>query len=247
MPQSPELTPQTAHAVQPHAGHRFFELAGIATFFVLEGWLAWRAYQSATTTGQWLLVGVALLAGYVGADFVSGMIHWLFDRYGSVTTPVVGANFITPFREHHVDPKGITRHDFVETNGNNCIATAPVLAGALMLPIASSDWALFAATSLGSLCLFVFGTNQFHKWSHLDNPPGYVQLLQDARLVLGRAHHDVHHTPPFDRYYCITTGWLNPLLTWLGFFPKLEALIFAVTGVRGGADDAQTVAQRARP
>lgn len=245
MPQTPDLTPNVAQPEHTHSAHRLFELTGIATFFVLEGWLAWRAWDSAGSTGQGLLVGLALLAGYVGADFVSGMIHWLFDRYGSVSTPVVGANFIAPFREHHVDPKGITRHDFVETNGNNCIATAPVLAGALMLPMASSDVALFAATALGSLCLFVFGTNQFHKWSHLDNPPQYVQLLQDARLVLGRGHHDVHHTPPFDRYYCITTGWLNPLLTWVGFFPKLEALIYALTGVRGGADDEQTVAQRA--
>jgi hypothetical protein len=226
------------------APHRALEMAGIATFFCLEVWLAGRVLTLAHTGLQLWLVAAAVLVGYVGADFASGVIHWLFDRYGSVTTPVFGSNFITPFREHHVDPKGITRHDFVETNGNNCIATAPILGAALFLPMASSDVALFAAAALGSLCLFVFATNQFHKWSHLDNPPAYVQLLQDAHLVLGRAHHDVHHTKPYDRYYCITTGWLNPLLTWIGFFPKVEAVIFALTGVRGGDDDARTVEQR---
>lgn len=224
--------------------HRLFEITGIAAFASLQTWLVVRLLGAVSDSTAGIALGLALFAGYVAADFASGLIHWGFDRYGTVTTPVVGANFIAPFREHHVDPKGITRHDFVETNGNNCIATAPVLVLAHLLPLGEATWALMAAGLLASLTLFVFGTNQFHKWSHEDKPPALVDFLQRAHLILGREHHDVHHSPPFDKYYCITTGWLNPLLTKVRFFERVEAAIFRLTGHRAGEDDAKQVAAR---
>jgi hypothetical protein len=89
-------------------GHRMLELLGIATFVVLAFLIAGYVYRGLANFGYlWLLPILALLA-YLAADLVSGFVHFLADSFGSADTLIVGPNFIGPFRDHHVDPKGIT-------------------------------------------------------------------------------------------------------------------------------------------
>ena len=174
----------------------------------------------------WWLGPGAALAAFIAADFVSGFVHFVGDTFGHPDMPVVGPSFIRPFREHHVDPRGITRHDFIETNGNNCLVCVPVAwAIYAWFPATTDIWLHFFVAFWGWLFLWVFMTNQFHKWAHLEEPPGWIVKLQRWRLILSPDHHDIHHTPPFDTYYCITTGWLNPLLARVRFFPITEAVI----------------------
>lgn len=216
--------------------HRALEILSIAAMVLLVGTLDWRLWvmiTSAATAWTFACVGIA---AYLAADLGSGIVHWMADRYGTCDTILVGPNLVRPFREHHSDPEDITRHDFVETNGNNCLICLPILLTTwLAAPVAAGDpWAVGLTAFPVLLCSFVFATNQFHKWAHTEQPPLIARALQNAGLILGREHHQIHHTKPFDTYYCITTGWLNWPLYKLGFFPTLEWLVFSLSRIRAG-------------
>jgi hypothetical protein len=220
---SQDTVPARTYDYSP--AHRFLEVCGIAGLALI---VALGLYECSLGLGLfpeagWWVIPSTLIMAYLAADFVSGLVHFLGDTFGDEKTWLLGEAFIKPFREHHIDPRGITRHDFIETNGNNCIVSIP---GAFcfyyFIPARHELWALWLLGFCMLLVVGVFMTNQFHKWAHLEKPPAWIQRLQAWRLILGTDHHDVHHTPPFDRYYCITTGWLNPVLDKLHFFPALQ-------------------------
>jgi len=193
---------------------------------------------------SWLIVTSCLLS-MVFADLFSGLLHWGADTWGSFDTPLFGKTFIRSFREHHVDPVRMTQHDFVETNGDNFMVIAPFLAYlAFGVEIREGSYTdCFLVNFLLYLCVWVALTNQIHKWAHLLKPPRMVALLQDFNIILSRKDHQVHHHTPFDRYYCITNGWLNPILGAIGFWKRMEIAISAITGAVPRQDDAYWTVQ----
>lgn len=232
---SPAMPARPEALTEYTAAHRSLEISAIVVFGALVSYLFWRL-ASATSISQLWIIGAAAVTGYVAADFISGIVHWLFDTWGSVDTPLLGRSFIRPFREHHADAMSITRHDFIETNGNNCLASLPVLAGACFLP-AATDAGIFALAFLLFTSLGVLATNQFHKWAHVEHPGSIVRQLQRWHLILPSEHHRVHHAAPYATHYCITTGWLNPLLRAADFHRRMERLVTAVTGVEPRRDE----------
>lgn len=210
--------------------HRTLEIAAILVAAVLCCWLVARLAGAMHPYKGWIVAG-AVLAGYIAADLISGLAHWMFDTWGSPDTPVLGRSFIQPFREHHSDPMSITRHGFIETNGNNCIAALPVLVSACVVPT-STRGGLFASALLLSMSVGLLATNQIHKWAHAEDPGWVVRRLQGWRLILSREHHRVHHAAPYATHYCITTGWLNAAFERADVHRRLERGITTVTGVR---------------
>lgn len=233
-------TPRSAETLAQgySRGMRALEVFSIVSFLGLVSALAFKLWRPALDHP--VQVAVAGFLGFLAADLVSGLVHWLADTWGSPELPVIGPSLIRPFRHHHVDPLEITRHDFVETNGANCLISLPVAAAALLIATyVTSGWGLFVATFLGSLVAWVMGTNQFHKWSHTEVPPRPVMLMQRLGVILPAKHHALHHSAPYDRNYCITVGWWNRPLNAIGFFRGMERLITRVTGHIPRADDLQ--------
>lgn len=184
-------------------------------------------------------ISIALVFGALLADMFSGLVHWGADTWGTLNTPFFGKSFIRSFREHHVDPFKITVHDTIETNGDNAMLTFPSLALLSFVNIREGYHTdLFIVCFLFSLTIWVAITNQIHKWAHMRKPPSFINILQKYNILLSRKEHQIHHHNPFDRYYCITNGWLNPVLTSFCFWKRLEVLISSYSSNTPRQDDA---------
>jgi len=178
----------------------------------------------------------ALAAGALLADFGSGIVHWIADTWGSESLPVLGRRFLRPFRVHHVNPRDILRRDFIDLNGDVAMLTLPIFAAAWLVP-SSSEAGRLAAVLLFAFAATALPTNQIHQWAHRPDPPDLVAWLQQRGVILNRARHARHHTPPFVSNYCIATGWCNRALSAMGFFPALERGIERITGIEPRRDE----------
>ena len=202
------------------------KVAGVVVSSVLFAILIVRIVTAVVAgTSGWLVLP-AFLLGYLGADLLSGTVHWFCDTFFEEDTPVIGKIVIQPFREHHVYPQRITRYRFIEQDTTNFFLLLPALALAFWLgaPRPGSIGELFWCCSLLGLATGSFGTNLFHKWAHTRKPPVVVRWLQRGGLILGPRHHGRHHSD-YSRGFCVTSGWMNPLLDALRLFPRVERLV----------------------
>jgi plasmanylethanolamine desaturase len=199
--------------------HRVIEVVSMTAFVVLTALCLSRVGGEVVDRFSWLtaviVVGASLL-GYATADFLSGVVHFLFDNFGSPDTPVLGQKFIKPFRDHHDDPTAMTHGDAISVNADNCLACLPFLVPVVVLLDFGSH--PYFGSFFVSLLFFVMVTNQLHKWAHMADRPMFVNWLQQRHIVLSVDHHQRHHTAPFNSNYCITWGILNPVLERIGFW-----------------------------
>jgi hypothetical protein len=198
------------------------DLFGIAALAAVFGFAAYRLAGAVDSIASLAIVVATLPIGYLLADVAAGTMHWFCDSFFEEDTPFIGPLFMRPFREHHRDPLSITRHGFLELNGNSCLVVAPFCALLLAIDAQADGWRL-AAFALG---FSFFGaaacTNQLHRWAHDANPAPVARLLQRVHLILPPDHHQVHHTPPFIGHYCVTNGWMNSALERVRFWSAAE-------------------------
>ena len=241
-PQTPPPVDEDAHAADaPHAPshqtaegfHRFAEVASVYLFALLWALTMWMMGSILYSEGYlWVLIFVLPLS-WMASDVLTGLVHWMFDTYWTEETYFLGKAFVQPFREHHTLPRNICEHDLASTIGNSCILGVVVQLIVLLTLLIFDVSALGASIMIWALMSFAGAalTNVFHKWAHAEENPAWIRLLQRTGLILSPEHHDVHHASPHDTYYCITNGWMNPVLDRLRFWRALEWCLRRV-GVR---------------
>jgi ubiquitin-conjugating enzyme E2 variant len=206
----------------PQRTRRAVLAASILASIVLTVWVG-ASLARFVTEGWWLAVLIALPLGVATIDLLSGVVHWACDRFGDAATPFLGPLLIRAFREHHVDPRRMVEHDWIETNGEPCFFSALALVIlALLAPSVQSALGAAALALVWTMAAVGSWANQVHKWAHMSRAPRLAQILQRLRLALRPEEHAWHHRAPHDSGYCISTGWMNPLLDRTGLWPRLE-------------------------
>ena len=201
---------------------RLFEVVSLAVFAVFFAIFVARIVGAIGDRMALEVAGGIVVAGalaFLVADFLSGLVHFLCDNLGSPETPVLGQKFIKAFREHHDDPAAMTDGDFIEVNADNFFVCLPALIPCVVWLDVHDH--LYLATFLAILMVCITITNEVHKWAHMSGVSPFVQRLQSSPFVLAPAKHQRHHTAPYDSYYCITSGVLNPALARVHFWQGL--------------------------
>jgi len=173
-----------------------------------------------------------LAATWLVVDWISGLVHWCEDTYGSPSTPFVGRRITKPNLRHHFNPRSFVH--------NSWFASAELLLWACA-------FALLVAWSLGRLGPMVVvaailgaNANQVHKWSHRTPAENgrIVGALQRVGVLQSPRHHQRHHLGARNSHYCVLTNLLNPVLDRCRFWRGLERVIASTVGLTPRNDDA---------
>lgn len=176
-----------------------------------------------------LVLVLKVLGGLYLADFVSGVIHWLEDRYGNPKWPLLG-HTIRENQRHHVTPRSFL-------NGTLWTRNREVIVIDCIFLIAF--WA-FDVLNVFTVSAILFGlvSNEVHLRAHrssLENGRLYT-LAQKTGLIQSNVHHANHHGRRKDTHFCVLTNHINPILERVHFFQALEAGIASLTGLRPRPD-----------
>ncbi|MEW6281529.1 MAG: fatty acid desaturase CarF family protein [Candidatus Eremiobacterota bacterium] len=201
-------------------------LAGSAALLAVNvvGHIAGLPGVGAKLAASALALGAAA-GGYAAADVASGVFHWAVDNYPDENTPVIG-RLAADFQVHHHHGRNILRKSF----WHNC-----ALGGKFVVPMMAAVALAQPHYLVAAGALTFFGGNVlaqgYHMWSHQGNQQTKLgAAFEKTGLAISRRNHAKHHAMPWDDYYCIVNGMMNPLLHRVSFWRKLERGVHRLTG-----------------
>lgn len=169
---------------------------------------------------------IQIILGYLLADLIVGIYHWIKDTYFDPHTPVIGKLFIWGSRLHHIRPNYVcTFTDFELFLGSTKW---------VFLWMAPLFYYIGINPFLLSLFLLTSANDIIHKYAHmLDHErPQLMTTLQQYWILQTREEHCEHHISPHTVNYCPITPYLNIVLEKINFWRNLENLIEKNFGVK---------------
>ena len=165
-------------------------------------------------------VALEIIAVILIVDFVSGVLHWLEDRYGRPEWPVSGKWVTIPNIIHHHDPTYFTKHSWFKSAEVLLVLGVVIILFAWYLNFLSWHVLLFVAIGISA--------NEIHKSNHLPKSKRnrVIVFLQKLKLLQTPGHHAKHHTGCKATNYCVITNVLNPMLEAITFWRILEWVIY---------------------
>ena len=181
----------------------------------------------------------AMLAGWYGADMISGLVHMLMDYHpartgvgldrlyfyagsresaeyqGMFRASMARLNpferLVYDFKNHHPRPDALGRRTMLRQIGSTVVAGSLPLS--LLLNAACLMLPVRGWAVAGMLSLLVGGTfaQYFHGTLHRADNPWIIRAMRSARLLMSPQAHQLHHDT-LRRDFATNSGWSNALL-----------------------------------
>lgn len=166
------------------------------------------------------MIGLEIIAAWLFADFVSGVVHWIEDRYMDGMHSLEFARGVaTDNILHHDDPSAMTRSTPWENMRSSAYFAFPVAAIAWFFDAPLWLWLGLGFSAFGNL---------IHRFSHMPkrDVPRVIRAMQELGIFISPKHHATHHfamgrktdKAESNRAYCPMTDWLNPVLDYFHFW-----------------------------
>jgi ubiquitin-conjugating enzyme E2 variant len=172
--------------------------------YTMVGGMAWSVWALVKSPPSLLHASIVVAFSLIVTDLISGLLHVVLDNPRSLAlAPIRG--LAQGFQRHHQNPANIYemplyQHLYV-----------------MHMPLTFLFIAVLPFQEPGMYVVFlslVIGLHVMqmaHLWAHLppERVPGFVRILQKTRVLLSKPQHDLHHTVPYDKDFCIMTGICN--------------------------------------
>jgi hypothetical protein len=173
------------------------------TYTMIAG-MAWSGWVLLRSPPSLRDAAICIVFCLIVTDLISGLLHVVLDNPRSLKLPPI-RGLAEGFQRHHEKPANIYemplyQHLYVMHMPLTFLFVA-------VLPFRNAGMHVVFLSMVVGLHLMQMA----HLWAHLppDKVPAVVRGLQKARVLLGKPRHDLHHTPPFDKDFCIMTGVCN--------------------------------------